>query len=107
MTISTVAVLTGASAGLGQALALGLMNPDTYLLTLSRRHDTALAAHAADSGCTVQHIQVDLSNPPAAEPGAEQTVSNLTGSPHRYVPINNAAPATPLVPLPQLTHPTH
>src|SRR3546814_16891333 len=90
MTISTVAVLTGASAGLGQALALGLMNPDTYLITLSRRHDPALAAHAAVSGCTVQQIPVDLSNPAAAELGAEQIVSNMTGSAPRYVLLNNA-----------------
>src|SRR3546814_6294812 len=103
MTMSTVAVLTGASAGLGQALALGLMNPDTYLITLSRRHDTALAAHAADSGCTVQQIQVDLSNPAAAELGAEQIVSHRPGAAQRYVLINNAGTVDPIVPVAQLT----
>src|SRR3546814_15292720 len=79
------------------------MNPDTYLITLSRRHDTALAAHAADSGCTVQQIQVDLSNPAAAELGAEQIVSNLPGSAQRYVLINNAGTVDPIVPVAQLT----
>lgn len=103
MTISTVAVLTGASAGLGQALALGLMKTDTYLITLSRRHDTALASHASESGCTVQQIQVDLSNPAAAELGAEQIVSNLPQSAERYLLINNAGTVDPIVPVSQLT----
>lgn len=102
MTISTVAVLTGASAGLGQALALGLMSADTHLITLSRRHDKALAAHAADSGCTVQQIQVDLSNPAAAEIGAEQIVSNLPPSAQRYLLINNAGTVDPISPVAQL-----
>jgi sepiapterin reductase len=103
MTISTVAVLTGASAGLGQALALGLMNADTSLITLSRRHDKALAAHAAASGCTVQQIQVDLSNPAAAEIGAEQIVSNLPQSARRYLLINNAGTVDPIAPVARLT----
>jgi len=103
MTISTVAVLTGASAGLGQALALGLMSPDTHLITLSRRHDAALAAHAAASGCTVQQIQIDLSNPAAAEVGAEQVVANLPGSAQRYLLINNAGTVDPIIPAAQLT----
>lgn len=103
MTVSTVAVLTGASAGLGQALALGLMSPDTHLITLSRRHDAALDAHARESGCTVQQIQVDLSNPAAAEVGAEQIVSNLPRTAQRYVLINNAGTVDPVAPVAQLS----
>src|SRR3546814_12969815 len=79
------------------------MKPETKRISLSRRRGTARAAHAADSGCTVQQIQVDLSNPAAAELGAEQIVSNLPGSAQRYVLINNAGTVDPIVPVAQLT----
>lgn len=107
MSISTVAIVTGASAGLGQALALGLLSPDTHLLTLSRRHDAALDAHATASGCTVQQIQVDLSNPAATEVGAEQVIGNLPRSAQRYLLINNAGTVDPVAPTAQLSSAAH
>lgn len=107
MSISTVAIVTGASAGLGQALALGLLDSGTLLMTLSRRHDAALAAHAATSGCTLQQIQVDLSNPAAAEVGAEQIIGNLPQSAQRYVLINNAGTVDPVAPVAQLNSAAH
>jgi NADP-dependent 3-hydroxy acid dehydrogenase YdfG len=51
-TISTVAIVTGASRGLGQALALGLMEPATQMITVARSHNEILAEHAAASGCS-------------------------------------------------------
>jgi benzil reductase ((S)-benzoin forming) len=43
-------VLTGASRGLGRALASQLLAPDTCLLTLSRKPDASLAVEAAARG---------------------------------------------------------
>src|SRR3546814_4674431 len=39
MEATTVAIVTGASRGLGQALALGLLQPGTRLMTVARSHD--------------------------------------------------------------------
>src|SRR3546814_19084809 len=38
MEATTVAIVTGASRGLGQALALGLLQPGTRLMTVARSH---------------------------------------------------------------------
>src|SRR3546814_6081383 len=63
MEATTVAIVTGASRGLGQALALGLLQPGTRLMTVARSHDEALDAHAKASGCPLQQVQTDLANP--------------------------------------------
>lgn len=96
MTPSTVAVVTGASRGLGQALALGLLNPDTRLVTVSRSHDDALAARALELGVSIQQVQSDLANPAAAERVASQIVAGLPKGAQRYLLINNAGTVDPI-----------
>src|SRR3546814_11164886 len=96
MQASTVAIVTGASRGLGQALALGLMQADTRLTTVARSHDPKLAEQAAASGCTLQQVQSDLANPSAAERVAKQVVAGLPAGAKRYVLNNNAGTVHPL-----------
>ncbi|MGE4369716.1 MAG: SDR family NAD(P)-dependent oxidoreductase [Burkholderiaceae bacterium] len=93
---TTVAIVTGASRGLGQALALGLLNHDTHVITISRTHDAGLARHAQDSGYTLEQIQADLANPAAAERVAQDVVANLPTTAQRYILINNAGRVEPI-----------
>ncbi|MCC2596778.1 SDR family oxidoreductase [Pusillimonas sp. MFBS29] len=96
METSTVAIVTGASRGLGQALALGLMQNGTRLTTVARSHDPRLAERAAAIGCTLQQVQSDLANPSAAERVAKQVVAGLPAGAQRYVLINNAGTVHPI-----------
>ena len=56
-------VLTGASRGLGAAMARRLLSPDCTLLCLSRRSDPSLADAARDNGSACEQWQVDLAEP--------------------------------------------
>ncbi|NGM88242.1 SDR family oxidoreductase [Parapusillimonas sp. SGNA-6] len=96
MQARTVAIVTGASRGLGHALALGLMAPDVALITVSRRHNADLAQHAQLSGCSLQQIQGDLANPAAAERIANQILGKLDIQAERYLLINNAGTVDPV-----------
>ncbi|MGB6105815.1 MAG: SDR family oxidoreductase [Pusillimonas sp.] len=96
MQASTVAIVTGATRGLGQALVQGLLHADTRLITVARSHNAALAAQAAESGCSLQQVQSDLSNPSAAERVAKQVVAGLPAGAKRYVLINNAGTVHPI-----------
>src|SRR5690554_3887988 len=92
----TVAIVTGASRGLGQALALGLLQQGAQVITVSRNHDASLARHAADNGLKLQQIQADLANPAAAQQVAEQVVAELPNTAARYLLINNAGTVQPI-----------
>jgi sepiapterin reductase len=96
MQARTVAIVTGASRGLGQALALGLMAPDVALITVARSHDAALDARARSSGCALQQIQADLANPAVAERIASQIFGGLAEDAQRYLLINNAGTVDPV-----------
>lgn len=96
MEISTVAIITGASRGLGQALAQGLLKPGVQLITVARSHDAALAAQAAASACQLQQIQADLADPAAAQAAAEQIAASLPAGAQRYLLINNAGTVDPV-----------
>ncbi len=88
----TLYILTGASRGLGAALAVQLLGPGVTLLALSRRTDAPLdrAAQAAGSSC--EQWSVDLAEPLAAAARLEAWLA--TADPQRYAGatlINNAA----------------
>jgi len=68
MTNSRLTVITGASRGLGRAIAQQLLQPGQRLLCISRKSDEALAALAREAGVEVDQWQLDLSDPvPASE----------------------------------------
>jgi sepiapterin reductase len=96
MELSTVAVITGASRGLGNALALALLQPGTQLITVARGPNAALADQASASGSPLQQIQADLADPAAAQACAEKIAASLPVGAQRYILINNAGTVEPI-----------
>jgi NAD(P)-dependent dehydrogenase (short-subunit alcohol dehydrogenase family) len=66
MTSSHLTVITGASRGLGRAMAEQLLQPGRRLLCISRQSDEQLGALARDAGVELEQWQQDLSDPVAA-----------------------------------------
>ncbi|KNZ30937.1 MAG: short-chain dehydrogenase [Methylibium sp. NZG] len=56
-------VLTGASRGLGLAMATQLLSPEHRLLCLSRKTSAALTAEAASTGAGLEQWPIDLAQP--------------------------------------------
>lgn len=101
--IDTIAVLTGASRGLGAALARGLLRPGVKLITLARRDDADLAAQAKAAGAELEQIKVDLSDLAAADAAGRRIAGLLEPGARRYVLINNAGTVNPVVASPAMT----
>ena len=92
----TVAILTGASRGIGAAMARQLAKPGTRLITLARREDPELAAHARAQDAQLEQLAVDLSDLRAAEQAAERICAALPRDAKRYLLINNAGTVHPV-----------
>ncbi|MFY3141591.1 SDR family NAD(P)-dependent oxidoreductase, partial [Achromobacter xylosoxidans] len=73
----TIAILTGASRGIGAAMARGLAKPGTRLITLARREDPELAAYARSQDAQLEQLSVDLSDLAAAEAAARRICDAL------------------------------
>lgn len=103
---STVAIITGASKGLGHALALSFMASDAHLIIISRRYSDALARRAHETGCRLQQLQMDLGDPANATNGLRHLAQALSHTnAQRYVLINNAATVTPVSSASRLIEP--
>lgn len=96
MSLSTYAIVTGASRGLGLALAQGLLQAGARVLTLSRGHNAELEAQAAQAGGSLRQIQVDLADAAAAQRCAAQLAESLPRDAQRYLLINNAGSVDPV-----------
>jgi len=92
----TVAMLTGASRGLGAALARELLDSGVWLTTLARRIDAELDEYARERGGFVRQIQVDLSDPVAAARAAGSACADLPPDAGRYWLVNNAGTLAPV-----------
>ncbi|MBO1252302.1 SDR family oxidoreductase [Bordetella holmesii] len=90
----TFAILTGASRGLGAALARGLLRPGTELVTLARNTDPELARLAREQGVTLKQVQVDLADSQGGARAAAELV--IPRDAKRYVLINNAGTVHPV-----------
>ena len=66
-------ILTGASRGMGLALAEQLLSPNARLLCISRHASPALAERAAQCGATLEQWTMDLAD-------SVPVALNLTGS---------------------------
>lgn len=92
----TIAILTGASRGIGAAMARGLAKPGTRLITLARREDPELAAYARSQDAQLEQVSVDLSDLAAAEAAARRICDTLPRDARRYLLINNAGTVHPV-----------
>jgi len=66
MTTSRLIILTGASRGMGRAMAGRLLQPGNKLLCISRRSDPSLAEQASSRGTGLEQWEQDLADPVAA-----------------------------------------
>jgi len=97
MTIDTVAILTGASRGLGAALARALLaRPNTLLIAVARHGNADLDAQAQAQGTQVRQIQADLSDPNRAARLAQDLCASLPEQAQQYRLINNAGTLGPV-----------
>lgn len=91
MTNRTLTVLTGASRGMGAAMAEQLLQPGAVLLCISRGRSDTLEAQASAAGATVVQWQRDLGQP---VPLADELDAWLTAQDHSSISaarlINNA-----------------
>ena len=93
-------ILTGASRGMGLALAEQLLAPDALLLCISRRSNPALQAQAAACGAALFQWEDDLSAPePVAQRLREWLQAQDPGDLASATLINNAGVISTLNPL--------
>ena len=93
----SITVLTGASRGLGRAMAQALLRPGHHLLGMARQPDPSLAALAAERGAGYTAWAQDLADAPAA---AQRLADWLAAqAPADVALINNAAALSEPAPL--------
>ena len=98
-------IISGASRGLGYAMAVQLVQQGGHLITLNRQAVPELASLAQAHGTQLTEVLVDLVDASALEQAAEQLVAILTdtndASSCRL--IHNAGVVAPIEPANQLT----
>ncbi len=92
----TIAIVTGASRGLGAALARQLAASVQQLITVSRNSDEQTAQIAQASGCHHVHYGHDLSDVQHIEAAALGIFTPLDLTASRYLLINNAGSLGPV-----------
>ena len=91
MTTSQLTLITGASRGLGRAMAAQLLQAGHTVLGISRRQDPQLAELAAKAGAELIQWEQDLSEPVAAAARVSAWLKSLDGQRFDGVTlINNA-----------------
>lgn len=84
-------ILTGASRGLGRAMAERLLSADRVLLTISRRPDASLEKQAATAGARLEQWALDLAQGEGAAARLEAWLSKQDSTAVRAATlINNA-----------------
>lgn len=87
----SLTILTGASRGLGAAMAEQLLQRGAVLLTMSRRPDQALNARAAEAGASLEQWAIDLADGVPASARLEAWLRSQQSSFASATLINNAA----------------
>lgn len=96
MTIRTLAIVTGASRGLGEAIALQYIARNTPLITVARGRSDQLDQAARQSSSPLTQIQADLSDPQVAEQTSRQVAALVPDDVTRCILINNAGTVHPI-----------
>ena len=93
-------IVTGASRGMGAALAEQLLAPDHTLLCISRSRSEALAAKAQAGALHCEQMALDLAEPVVAAQRLHGWLTALDGRALASATlINNAAALTPIGPI--------
>lgn len=92
----TIAIVTGASRGLGAALARSLAGSARQLITVSRNVDPQTQQLAETSGCQHVHYGHDLSDVQHIEAAALGIFAQLDQTADQYLLINNAGSLGPV-----------
>jgi NAD(P)-dependent dehydrogenase (short-subunit alcohol dehydrogenase family) len=93
-------VLTGASRGMGAAMAEQLLVPGHVLLCISRRRNAALAARAEAAGVRCEQWALDLAEPSIAAARLQPWIEALDGQAFDAATlVNNAAALTRIGPI--------
>lgn len=101
-----LAIVTGASRGLGLAIAQQLLRRDRTVLTISRKPDPALVQHALKEGSPLEQWSLDVAGTDAA-PRLEAWLRNLDAQAFdRAVLINNAGVIGSVGPVDGMDAPT-
>ncbi len=87
----SLTILTGASRGLGLAMAEQLLQPGAFLLTMSRRPNARLAAQASRTGASLEQWAIDLADGVAAAARLAQWLGERGDTFASATLINNAA----------------
>lgn len=99
----TLAIVTGASRGLGEALALGYIARGIPLVTVARSRSARLDDAANQADTPVTQIQADLSDPAVAGQTAEKVATLIPGNLKRCILVNNAGTVQPIANTRRLT----
>jgi NAD(P)-dependent dehydrogenase (short-subunit alcohol dehydrogenase family) len=90
-------ILTGASRGMGLAIAEQLLSPDHALLCLSRHTNEALAAQAGRAACPLEHWPLDLAHSGEAAARLRQWLAGQTASGYASATLINNAGVIPRI----------
>ncbi len=93
-------ILTGATRGMGRAMAEQLLQPQHFVLCISRHRDDTLAAQAANSGSPLEQWPLDLAlGAEAAASLGQWLVARKTGFFASATLVNNAGVMQRIAPL--------
>jgi benzil reductase ((S)-benzoin forming) len=99
-TMTHLTILTGASRGMGLAMAEQLLEPDAVLLCLSRQINPHLDSLAKSNDAQLTQWPIDLSDPVPAAASVEAWLNAQDGESFDSATlINNAAQLTRIAPL--------
>lgn len=103
MTKPHLTILTGASRGMGLAMAQQLLQADHTLVCISRRQNPELAARAHAAGATLEQWPLDLAHSGEAASRLQQWLGQAGGRYASATLINNAGVIPAIAPLSALT----
>lgn len=98
----TTTVITGATRGLGLAMAQQLAQTGGHLVTISRREVSGLAMLAKQHGTILTQIQGELSNH-ADLKRIGQALAQALSNANKACIVHNAGMVTPILPADQIT----